>query len=103
MKEIPSNIIFDLSTFYKGFADETRLKILFHLLENKSSRVSDIANAIEMPPSAVSHQLQTLRHLNFVRPQKNGKEVYYALADDHIKIILEVGLDHLKEEGKNEL
>lgn len=86
-----------LSQFYKMFADETRIRILF-LLETSKKNVNEIAESLSMTPSSISHQLQTLRLTNFVRYEKIGKEVYYALADDHIKIILEYGLEHIKEE-----
>jgi len=95
--ELDREVRIQLSQFYKMFADETRIRILL-LLEASKRNVNEIAEALNMTQSSISHQLQTLRLNNFVRHEKIGKEVYYSLADDHIKIILEYGLEHIKEE-----
>lgn len=96
MKNITEDKLFDLATFYKVFSDETRLKILFVLLDHDYC-VSEIVDKTGGSQSAVSHQLRTLRQLNLVRPRKDGKEVYYTLSDHHIAIILEYGLNHINE------
>ena len=85
-----------LSNFYKAFGDETRMRILCLLLENELC-VCDIANLLGMTKSAVSHQLGTLRGANFVKFRRDGKTVYYSLADDHIKTMLDSGLEHINE------
>lgn len=85
-----------LSTFYKVFSDATRLQIL-HTLQDQELCVGEISKILSISPSAISHQLRTLRQLNLVKTRKVGKEVYYSLADHHIQIILEYGMNHIKE------
>ena len=85
-----------LAEFYKVFADETRLKILDSLL-NGDKCVNEIAQEISMSSSCVSHQLKNLRALNLVKSVKNGQNVMYSISDDHIRIILELGLEHINE------
>lgn len=87
-----------LGLFYKMFADPTRIQILALLCE-KSLCVGEIVKQLGRTQSSVSHQLQTLRIANFVKYEKVGKEVFYSLADDHIKVILKYGLEHIKEGG----
>ena len=85
-----------LATFYKIFSDNTRLQILYTLQDTELC-VGQIATKLSVSPSAISHQLRTLRQLNLVKTQKKGKEVYYSLADHHIQIILEYGMHHIQE------
>ena len=85
-----------LSEFYKMFGDVTRLKILNALMK-KSLCVSEIAEQLNMTHSSISHQLKVLRDQNFVKYEKVGKTVYYALADTHIQIILKYGYEHIRE------
>ncbi len=89
-------IINELSEFFKVFSDTTRLRILEVLLENETS-VGDISNKIKVSASAVSHQLSYLRSTNLVKTRKEGQVIYYSIADNHIKIIIECGLEHIKE------
>lgn len=89
-------ILYQMSEFYKVFGDLTRLKIL-RSLEKKKLCVSEIADQLQMTHSSISHQLKILRDQNFVRNEKIGKVVYYSLADDHIKIILKYGEEHIIE------
>lgn len=89
-------ILYQMSEFYKVFGDLTRLKIL-RSLEKKKLCVSEIADQLQMTHSSISHQLKILRDQNFVRNEKIGKVVYYSLADDHIKIILKYGKEHIIE------
>ncbi len=89
-------LILKLTNFYKVFADNNRLRILFLLSEGKY-KVSDITSHLNISQSAVSHQLQLLRQLDLVRVERVGKEIYYTLADHHINIILDYGLMHIKE------
>ena len=89
-------IINELSEFFKVFSDTTRLRILEVLLE-KETYVGDIANKIKVSPSAVSHQLSYLRSTNLVKTRKEGQVIYYSIADNHIKVIIEYGLEHIKE------
>ncbi len=85
-----------LAGFFKVFGDVTRIKILWALDLNELC-VCDIANILSMSKSAVSHQLALLRKANLVRFRRDGREVYYSLADDHVKVITETGLEHIDE------
>lgn len=85
-----------LSEFFKIFSDETRLKILDSLLDGEKC-VNEIADEINMSSSAVSHQLKNLRALNLVKTSKSGTSVSYKISDEHIKIILEYGIEHINE------
>lgn len=89
-------IINELSEFFKVFSDTTRLRILEVLLEKETS-VGDISNKIKVSASAVSHQLSYLRSTNLVKTRKEGQVIYYSIADNHIKVIIEYGLEHIKE------
>lgn len=86
-----------LSEFYKIFSDTTRLRILNVLLDGEM-RVNDIVNALNLSQSLVSHQLKNLRAANFVKSRRNGKEIIYSISDNHIKVILEYGLEHIGED-----
>ena len=83
--------------FYKTFADETRLKIICVLDAVDSLCVCDIAFALNMTKSAISHQLKYLKENGLVVVEKKGKEVYYSLSDNHVKDIYEIGLAHIEE------
>lgn len=89
-------IINELSEFFKVFSDTTRLRILEVLLQ-KETYVGDISNKIKVSASAVSHQLSYLRSTNLVKTRKEGQIIYYSIADNHIKVIIEYGLEHIKE------
>ena len=89
-------LLFDLADFYKIFGDTTRVKILY-ALDKCELCVCDISELLNMSLSAVSHQLKTLRDSNLVKTKRDGKEIYYSLADDHVKSILECGIEHLEE------
>ena len=86
MKLHSKELLYGLSEFYKIFGDQTRLRILDALL-NKPLCVSEISELLDMTQSAISHQLKNLRASNLVRTEKVGKNVYYSISDDHIKVI----------------
>lgn len=86
----------DLADFYKIMGDETRLKLLLTLEEGPLC-VSDLSCLLNMSLSAISHQLKVLRLAKLVKTTKIGKIVYYDLDDDHIKKILDMGLEHINE------
>ena len=90
------NVIYSLSDLFKVFGDSTRVKIL-SCLQVKNLCVYQIAEALDMSMSAVSHQLRVLRTAKLVKGKKDGKEVVYSLDDDHISMILECGLAHVNE------
>ena len=86
----------DLSDVFKLFGDPTRLMIL-HALEQQELCVCDIAALLDLTKSAVSHQLKGLRIANLVKYRREGQNVYYSLADGHVRSIIEIGLEHLHE------
>lgn len=88
--------LYDLSDFFKVFGDSTRLGILL-ALDRTPLCVCDIAEVLGMTKSAVSHQLKVLRQNDLVRYKKEGKNVIYSLADDHVKDIIERALEHINE------
>jgi ArsR family transcriptional regulator len=87
---------YDLADLYKMFADSTRVRILWALFREEMC-VCDIAVLLGMTKSAISHQLKSLRLSNLVKYNKRGKEVYYSLADSHVKDIFEKGFEHIHE------
>lgn len=94
-EQLPSDeIIYELADFYKTFGDSTRIKIICALRETELC-VCDLANVINTSQSAVSHQLRVLRQARLVKYRKEGKTVYYSLDDDHIKLVIHQGLNHI--------
>lgn len=87
---------FELSDLYKMFSDPTRVRILC-ALSNSEMCVCDLASLLGMTKSAISHQLKSLRLGNLVRYNRNGKNLIYSLADDHVKMILSMGSEHIHE------
>ncbi len=92
----PEEEMQDLSEFFKVFADATRLKILYVLLCSEMC-VYDIAQLLNMTQSAISHQLRVLKQMDLVKNRREGKTIFYALADSHIVTILSQGIDHIEE------
>lgn len=89
-------IIYDLAEFFKVFADSTRMKIIYALME-KELCVCDIAKIVGTTQSAISHQLRVLKQSKLVKFKKEGKEVIYSLDDDHIAEIVKKGREHIEE------
>ncbi|MBQ9745080.1 MAG: winged helix-turn-helix transcriptional regulator [Clostridia bacterium] len=89
--------VYDLAELFKVFGDTTRAKIL-SCLEVKDLYVGEIAEVLNMSISAVSHQLRVLRNAKLVRGVKEGKEVKYSLDDNHVMMIIECGMSHIKED-----
>ena len=90
------DIVFDLAELFKVFGDSTRLKILCVLLESEMC-VCDIAQVLSMTTSAISHQLKVLKQAHLVKYRREGKTVFYSLSDDHVRSILDQGLEHISE------
>ena len=88
--------LYDLADFFKVFADTTRIKILYVLLETEMC-VCDIAQTLDMTQSAISHQLRVLKQMDLVKNRRDGKTIYYSLADNHIVSILNQGMEHINE------
>ena len=83
-----------IAELFKGFADPTRVHILSLLLQNQELCVSEIAEAVELSQSAISHQLRILKQMHLIKFRRDGKNMLYSLADDHVKTILQMGLEH---------
>ena len=92
----PEEELQDLAEFFKVFGDGTRLKILYVLLTAEMC-VYDIAAVLNMSQSAISHRLRVLKQMDLVKNRREGKTIFYSLADSHIVTILSQGLDHIEE------
>jgi DNA-binding transcriptional ArsR family regulator len=89
-------ILYDLAELFKIFGDSTRIKILYVLSEAEMC-VFDIARLLNLSQSAVSHQLRSLKQSKLVRYRREGKTVFYSLADNHVRTIMNQGMDHITE------
>ena len=89
-------ILYDLAELFKIFGDSTRIKILYVLFEAEMC-VCDIAQLLNMTQSAISHQLRALKQSKLVKYRREGKTVFYSLADDHVRSILDQGMEHVAE------
>lgn len=92
----PEETLYDLAELYKVFGDSTRVKILYVLFE-KEMCVCDIAALLNMTVSAISHQLRVLKNARLVRYRREGKTIFYSLADEHVHAILAQGMEHITE------
>ena len=88
--------LYELADLFKIFSDPTRIKILYVLSESELC-VCDIAEKLDMTQSANSHQLKILKQSKLVKNRREGKAVFYSLADSHVKTIMRQGLDHVQE------
>jgi len=88
--------LYDLAELFKVFGDFTRIRILYALFEAELC-VCDIAQLLSMNQSAVSHQLRVLKNARLVKPRRDGKTVFYSLADDHVRKIIAQGMEHVEE------
>lgn len=93
----PEEEMQDLAEFFRVFGDPTRLKILY-VLKYSEMCVLDIANLLGMTQSAISHQLSVLKKNSLVSSRREGKTVIYALADDHVRSIIDQGYEHITED-----
>ena len=85
-----------IAELFKGFADPTRVHIL-SLLSQEELCVTDIAEKVALSQSAISHQLRILKQMQLIKFRRDGKNILYSLADDHVKTILQMGLEHVLE------
>ena len=96
-EEMPEEeILYDLAELFKVFGDSTRIKILYVLFQSEMC-VCDIAQLLNMSQSAISHQLRILKQAQLVKYRREGKTVFYSLADAHVNTILNQGLEHIEE------
>lgn len=89
-------VLYDLAELFKMFGDSTRIKMLYSLLESELC-VCDLASVLHLSQSAVSHQLRVLKSSKLVKFRREGKTVFYSLADDHVIRILSQGMEHIEE------
>ena len=98
LQKLPEDdLLIDLAELYKIFGDSTRIKILYLLFEEEMC-VCDIAESLRMTVSAISHQLRILKGAKLIKFRKDGKSVFYSLADEHVQSILAQGMEHITEE-----
>ncbi len=96
-QELPGeDTLYDLTELFRIFGDSTRVRILYVLFEAEMC-VCDIAALLGMTQSAISHQLRALKNARLVKARREGKTVFYSLADDHVKTIINQGLEHVQE------
>lgn len=89
-------ILYDLAELFKIFGDSTRIKLLYVLFEEEMC-VCDLATLLGMTQSAISHQLRTLKQSKLVKYRREGKTVFYSLADHHVRSIIDQGMEHVAE------
>ena len=89
--------LYDLAELFKVFGDTTRIRILFGLFESEMC-VCDIAEVLSLTPSAISHQLKLLKQFKLVKSRRDRKTIYYSLADDHVRSIIDMGREHIEEQ-----
>lgn len=93
---VDTEVLYALSDFFKVMSDSTRMRIMA-VLSSEELCVCDLSEVLGMTKSAVSHQLKVLKDAQLVKYRRDGKNVFYTLKDEHVKIILEMGLKHIKE------
>ena len=97
-KEMPmEEELYDLAELFKVFGDSTRIRILFVLFEAEVC-VCDLAEALQMTQSAISHQLRILKQNKLVKSRREGKSIFYSLADNHVRTIIDQGREHIEED-----
>ena len=89
--------LYDLAELFKVFGDSTRIRILFVLFEAEVC-VCDLAEALQMTQSAISHQLKILKQSKLVKCRREGKSMFYSLADEHVRAIIGQGMEHVEED-----
>ena len=92
----PEEALYDLAELFKVFGDSTRIRILFVLFEAEVC-VCDLAAALGMTQSAVSHQLKILKQNKLVKARREGKSIFYSLADGHVRTVIDQGMEHIEE------
>ncbi|MCR4750191.1 MAG: metalloregulator ArsR/SmtB family transcription factor [Lachnospiraceae bacterium] len=90
------NELYDLAELFKMFGDSTRIKVLFELCESELA-VCDLAERLNMTQSAISHQLKILKQSKLVKSRREGKSIIYSVADEHVRSIIALGMEHIEE------
>lgn len=95
--ELPNeDTLYDLTELFRIFGDSTRIRILY-VLSASEMCVCDIAALLGMTQSAISHQLKALKNARLVKSRRDGKTVFYSLADSHVRTIIDQGMEHVSE------
>lgn len=89
--------LYDLAELFKIFGDSTRVRILYALLESDEMCVGDLAQFLRLTQTACSHQLRVLKNNKLIRSRREGKTVFYSLADEHVRHIIGLGMEHIME------
>ena len=92
----PDEILYDLAELFKVFGDSTRIRILYALFEAEMC-VCDIAELLGLTQSAISHQLRVLKAAKLVKYRREGKTIFYSLADHHVRLVIDQGMEHVLE------
>ena len=96
-KNMPEDeFLYDLADLFKIFGDTTRIKILYYLFDDELC-VGDISEILGLSQSSVSHQLRILKDSKLVKFRRSGKSMFYSLDDEHVRSILDLGMEHLEE------
>ena len=95
-KQVMDDQLYDLADLFRMFADSTRVRILYSLRQGEVP-VNELAGSLNMTASAVSHQLRILKDGKLVSARRDGKTILYSLADDHVRMIINMGMEHLNE------
>ena len=96
-KNMPDDeYLYDLADLFRIFGDTTRIRILYSLFDDELC-VGDISTILGLTQSSVSHQLRILKDSKLVKFRRDGKSIYYSLDDDHVRSILNLGMEHLEE------
>ncbi len=96
VRNVSEDELSDLAELFKIFGDSTRIKILYDLFDGEKN-VSEICEDLEMNQSAISHQLKILKTSKLIKSRRDGKAMIYSLADDHVKVIIAMGKEHVEE------
>ncbi len=95
-KKASEDTLYDVAELFKYFGDSTRIRILYVLFDGELC-VNDISEKLGMTQSAVSHQLKFLKTGKLISSRRDGKSIYYSLADDHVRSIIDLGIEHVSE------
>ncbi|MGH9187712.1 MAG: ArsR/SmtB family transcription factor [Acidimicrobiales bacterium] len=97
---VPLAVVVELAELFRLLGDPTRTRILYALLEAGELCVCDLAATVEVPETSVSHALRLLRTAGIVRNRRDGRMIYYSLADAHVRLLLDLSREHLQEESR---
>lgn len=97
LTDLDEEVLYDMAELFKTFGDTTRIRILYVLEKAEEICVNHIAESLNMSQSAISHQLRVLKNYKLIKSRRDGKRIYYSLADDHVLTIMKQGHEHIVE------